>query len=186
VGRQRYAALLLRLDKRFATRYQFTVSYAFQDQVGFNGIVNYDNWFESWGPQLARHALNLSGTAMLPGGMQLSAITMFSSKAPFTALISGIDLTGSGTDFSILPGSKNGDFNMGKNEDDLRRLVAQFNQDYAGEITPRDQVIPTLPLPAPFALGDGFFSQDIRLGKNFRLHSERVRLQTSGHGPVGS
>ncbi len=117
---------------------------------------------------------------MLPGGMQLSAITMFSSKAPFTASISGIDLTGSGTDFSILPGSKNGDFNTSKNEDDLKHLVAQFNKDYAGGITPRDQVIPTLTLPASFTLGDDFFSQDVRLGKNITLHNERLKLSIFG------
>jgi len=117
---------------------------------------------------------------MLPGGMQLSSITMFGSKGPFTASISGIDLTGSGTDFSILPGSKNGDFNMGRNEDDLRRLVEQFNQNYAGKITPRGQVIPALTLPATFGFGHSFFSQDIRLGKNFTLNKERVRFSIFG------
>ena len=60
-GRAVYNAMLVKLDKRFAKRYQFTASYALNAQNGYNGLVNLDHWNASWGPQGARHILNISG-----------------------------------------------------------------------------------------------------------------------------
>jgi len=54
----------------------------------------------------------------------------------------------------------------------LIALVEQFNRTYAGNVTSRGQSIPRLALPAQFQLGDGFSSQDVRLGK----------IQDLGHG----
>jgi hypothetical protein len=62
---------------------------------------------------------------------------------------------------------------MGKS--DLVRLVNDFNQNYAGKTTPRDQPIPTLTLPAHYDFGQSFFDQDMRFTKTFS-YRERWKL----------
>jgi len=70
-------------------------------------------------------------------------------------------------------------FNHGLGKSDLARLVANFNATYAGKRTSRNQLIPTLTLPNSYQLGDGFFSQDLRVGRLISL-TERWRLQIFG------
>jgi hypothetical protein len=176
VGNSRYAALLLKVDKRFSRRYQFLASYALQDLSGTNGIWDLDNWFASWGPIMPRNAFNLSGIVTLPWRFQLSAISAFSSRSPMTVYISGIDLSGGGVNQVVLPGSHNGDFNINLHESDLPALVSKFNQQYAGTVTPAGQVVPTITLPSTYFLGANFFSQDLRLAKNFVFFKERLTL----------
>ncbi len=178
-GRARYAALLVRADKRFSNRYQLLLSYALQSDVGHHGVIDYDDWNASWGPNQGRHALNASGIVDLPFGTQASFITTFASKGPFTPSISGVDLKGGGVDSQILPGTHPGEFNMGLGKSDLRRLVDQFNQTYAGTVTPRGQRVPTLVLPANFNFGRNFFSQDLRVSKFFK-YRERWNLSIFG------
>jgi hypothetical protein len=124
--------------------------------------------------------VNLSGIVTLPWRFQLSAISAFSSRAPVTVNVSGIDLTGGGIEGVVLPGTHDGDFNINLHESDLPHLVNQFNQEYAGTVTPQGQVVPTITLPSSYALGANFFSQDLRLGKNFVLIKERLKLSAFG------
>jgi hypothetical protein len=95
-GRQDYNAMLLKLDKRFSKRYLFTLSYALQDRKGLNSILNLDNWFDSYGPQGARHILNVSGIVELPWGFQLGVISQSSSRGPIGITSAGNDLDGEG------------------------------------------------------------------------------------------
>src|SRR5262249_39717108 len=74
-ARSHYKGLLVKLDKRYSSKLQFTVSYALQSRVGYNGLVNESNWFESWGPQMGHHILNLAGVYDLPWGFQISMIS---------------------------------------------------------------------------------------------------------------
>src|SRR5262245_45883161 len=78
-GRSVYNALLVRLDKRLSNRVQFTASYALTGRSGNNGlpstgnnVANLDNWFQSYGPQGPRHILNVSGTVVMPLGLERS------------------------------------------------------------------------------------------------------------------
>lgn len=178
-GRSHYKALLVKLDKRFSRRTQFGVAYALQSNVGFNTIINNDNWFASYGPKSPRHVLSLHGILDLPWGFQVCLVSQMSSKGPFNARIAPNDFNGDGTNNDLLPGSKYGQFNFGGGKSDLVRLVNDFNQNLAGKRTPRNQQIPTIALPSRFSFGDGFSSQDVRLTKFFK-YRERYKLSLFG------
>jgi len=173
--RSKYTALLVKVDKRFSKRFQFTASYALQDRLGTNGMPSLDNWFAGWGPQGGRHMLNVSGIVDLPGKLQLSFITSHGSRGPLMPTISGIDLDGDGSNFEPLPGAKYNGFNRGLGKTDLANLVEQFNQKYAGTRTSRGQTVPRLALPADYEFGDAFHSTDFRLTKFFDF-GERYRI----------
>jgi len=178
-GRDHYKALLTKLSKRFSGRFELSAAYAYQSQVGFNGIDNNDNWFESWGPKSPRHVLNVAGIVDLPWGFQASFISESASRGPFNVKISGLDFNGDGTNGDRLPGSTHNEFNFGAGKSDLARLIEQFNQNYAGKKTPRGQDIPTLVPPSNYNFGDGFSSQDLRLTKIFKFR-ERYKLHMFG------
>ena len=178
-GRQVYNAMLLKMDKRFANRYLFTASYALTGQSGINGIVNLDNYSQSWGPQGARHILNLSGLVDLPWGFQVGVISSTSSRGAFTPSVSGIDLDGDGTTTEPLPGIQYFNcFNRACGKNDLTTAVQNWNAKYFPNGAPqaaadfrnkdaRGQNIPYLILPNNFQLGDSFNSQDVRVTKTF-------------------
>lgn len=125
------------MDKRYSRRLLFTGSYAFTQQHGLNGILNLDNWFSSWGPQGARHLLNVSGIVDLPWKFQLSFINTMSSTGPFTPSIPVVDFDGDGTSGEPLPGACINCFNRSLGKSDLSRLANEFNQNFAGKRTSR-------------------------------------------------
>ena len=183
-GLARYTGLLVRVDKRFSRHIQFLASYALASNVGSNGTglgFNLDNWFENVGPlsKDQRHTLNLSGLFELPWRFQLSFSTAYYSTAPFSANVAGIDFNGDGTRGDLLPGTRINQFGRGLGQDDLRRLVNQYDQTYAGKKTLGGQTAPMLTLPANFAFGHSTLTQDLRLGRTFRL-AERARLALFG------
>jgi len=180
-GRSHYKGLFIRLDKRFSRRTQFLGSYALSSAKGFNGMVNKDNWFESYGSLGSdrRHLFNFSGVVELPWNFQFSCISTISSRAPFSATISAVDFNGDGTNGDVLPGSRVNQFARGMGKSDLSRLVEEFNRNLAGKRTPRGQLIPTLTLPAGYDFGDGRFSQDVRISRVFKLQ-ERYQLRVLG------
>jgi hypothetical protein len=176
-GRSRYAGLLVKAEKRMSKNLELMIGYTLQSQVGYNGLIDANNWFASWGPQAPHQVFTLSGIYRLPWGFEVSLINSMSSRGPVTVGISGIDITGTGLGSSLLPGSTSGAFNMSMGKSDLVRLVNDFNQNYAGKTTPRDQPIPTLTLPSHYDFGQSFFDQDMRLSKIFSYH-ERWKLAT--------
>jgi hypothetical protein len=178
-GRGVYNGLLVKLDKRFSKRYLFTASYALTGQSGINGISNLDNWFETYGPQGARHILNVSALAELPWGFQVGFISAMSSRGPLMPSVTSVDLDGDGTTTTPIPGVDFNCFNRGCGKDDLAQAVASFNQQFAGKKDARGQTIPTLTLPTNYEFGDNFSSQDIRLTKTFTWR-ERYKLAVFG------
>jgi hypothetical protein len=180
-GRSRYKGLLVRLDKRFSRGFQFLASYALSSNRGFNGVVNKEDWFESFGPLSSdrRHALTLSGIADLPWKLRVSFISTLVTRPPFTAQLLGLDLNGDGTNDDALPGTRWNQLNRGVDERDLRVLVAEFNENFAGSRTPRNQLIPTLTLPSNFTFGDSLISQDLRLSRMFTFR-DRYTLTVFG------
>jgi len=180
-GRNHYKAMLVKLDRRFADRFSFQVSYALQYETGMNGIWNLDNWFATWGPQGGRNNLNISGIVDLPGKINLSFISAIGTRGPVMPSIPTIDLDGDGTSGEPLPGAKFNGFNRGLGKSDLERLVADFNSKFAGTRTTRNQTVPRLTLPANYEFGDNFYSQDLRLGRTFRWGNDgRYRLNIFG------
>lgn len=175
-GRTVYNALLVKADKRFSRRYQLTAGYALTDQHGYAGtIYNLDNWSGSYGPQLSRQSLNVTGFVDLPWGFQVGLISTMASRGPQMAFVSGVDLSGSGVTTTPLPGLSFNCLNRGCGESDLSAAVDSWNSTYAGKKDARGQAIPALVLPPSYDLGRFFNSQDLRVTKNFKF-KERYKL----------
>jgi len=180
-ARQTYTALLMKLDKRFASRYQFTASYALQARKGINGIADLGNYASTWGPQGSRHVLSVVGTVDLPWGFQVGFISSFASKGPISAVVSGYDINGNGSGVTPLPGLSFNCLNAGCGKSELNAAVANWNSTLAGTFdkSPTPKKIPTIALPANYSLGRNFDSQDIRLTKTFRF-KERYKFSVLG------
>jgi hypothetical protein len=180
-GRAKYKGLLVRAEKRLSRRTQFLVSYAYSNNIGLN-TSNNDVWFEHYNPldRDVPHILNLSAIVELPSRIRVGFNSTYYGKPPFTAVVGGpVDFNGDGTNGDVLPGTRANQFNRGLGKEDLRRLVAEFNRDFAGKRTPRDQVIPHITLPADYEFGDDYITQDLRLSRTFVLR-EKYRLTLIG------
>jgi hypothetical protein len=178
-GRARYVGLLMRAEKRFTRHWQLLLSYAYSSDVGnsfANGFDN-DHPLSNYGPldRDIRHILSFSGVVQLPRQFQLSAVMLYNSAPPFSAFLGGLDLNGDGATGDLLPGSRVGQFNRDLDKNDLRRLVAEFNQNYAGGTDSRGRLIPKVVLPTDFEFSDRFMTHDIRLSKS-KAFRERQRL----------
>jgi hypothetical protein len=185
-----YTALLLRVDKRFADRYSFTVSYALQDSQSIRDISqNLNDYFATYGPDLPRHNLTVSGVFDIPGGFQVAVLSTYLSSPPVAPTIAGVDNTGTNnptgatTPLLTLLGQGYADF---LSDDELASLVDEYNATIAGTLTPAgaagvvpNQRYPTVRLPESYDLGDPFTSQDIRVTKTFRL-GDRTDLRLIG------
>jgi hypothetical protein len=180
-GLATYRGLMVRLDKRWSRGIQFRGSYALSNHKGFNGVINNDNWFESYGPRDTdrRHVFTFSGIADLPWDLRLSGISKILSGPPFRAQLFGLDLNGDGTLNDVLPGTGWNELNRIVDADELSGLVDEFNTNFAGQRTPTGQLISPVTLPSNFDFGDTVFSQDLRLARIFRL-SERYELNVFG------
>jgi hypothetical protein len=187
-----YKALLATLQKRYAKRYQFLASYALASFVGLNGsglflgsgVSNKENWRDAFGPQGSdrRHRFVLSGTVDLPLRFQVSAISEATSRGPANLSGGNYDYNGDGTRGDRLPGTTQNQMYRGISESDLDKLVAQFNQQYAGNKDAQGQVIKALPpLPAHYHLSAPTISQDLRITKVFKFGE---RFQASAIGEV--
>jgi hypothetical protein len=181
--RATYQGLLLRAEKRFSHGFQVLGSYAYSRNTGtsFRNGFNLDNWLQNTGPtdfdytQIA----NLAGVAQLPWRFELGLNFSFSSAAPFSAYVGGIDFNGDGTTGDLLPGTTVNAFNRGMGRADLERLVAQFNTTYALTRDAAGRMIPRLTLPANYGFGDNFHALDLRLSRSFVFREHR-RLQLIG------
>jgi hypothetical protein len=188
-GKEDYKGLLLKLERRFTNRYQFTASYAYSRTRGFGYNLDLNNPFalSGFGAVDRPHIFSFSGVAELPLGFRAGLIMSFESGAPLSIRIPGLtsvssDLNGDGTSNDLLPGTS---FNTGNRDisaSDLGQLVQQYNTQFAGKPTLRGvgSVFPTLALPSNFDLGDSFQSTEVRLSKEFNIIAERLKLELSG------
>ncbi|HEU0185228.1 MAG TPA: hypothetical protein VFS27_07940, partial [Blastocatellia bacterium] len=197
----RYQALLFKADKRFSGRYQFTASYALQNSKSVQDVTqDLNNFFATYGADLARHNLTIAGSVDLPWGFQVSLLSAFQSRPPVAPTIGGFSNTGNldtsaggNGAFLVLMGREYSSF-ISKSE--LADLVNRYNTTIATTLTPRGQVefarnqdqpqaqalaqrYPTITLPENYELGDNFSSQDVRVTKTFRF-KEKVDLRIIG------
>jgi len=178
-GRERYLALLVKLEKQLSHRYQFTASYALSSLTGYFPTEDLTNWFAHRGPldRDARHRLTVSAIVDLPWGLRASLIATAASPPPLTARVrSNLDLDGDGTFGDILPGLRINGLGRGTDAAELRQLVERFNREFAGREDAHGALIPPLVLPPRFAFGDSFHSHDVRLSKTFRFR-ERYAVE---------
>ena len=183
IGGATYRGLLVRADKRWSRGWQFLASYAYSSNVGDNFSNGFDNDKppQNYGPldRDVRHILNLSGLAQLPERFQLGFFVTYNSKPPFSTFLGGLDLNGDGTRDDLLPGTRVNQFNRGLGKEDLRRLVDEFNGTYVGKQDAQGRIIPPITLPSKFEFGDSFFTQDLRLSRDFTFR-ERWRMTLIG------
>jgi hypothetical protein len=179
-GRNVYNAMLVKVDKRFANRFQFTASYALTNQFGYNGINNLDRWNSTWGPQGPRHILNVSGIVELPWKIQLGFISTSNSVDPVMPQVGSTDLNGDGTTSEPLPGLSWNCVNRGCGKSDIERAVNNWNQNIAGRTDARGQTVTRIVLPQNYILGRVFHSQDIRLTKFINFREDRYKLSVFG------
>src|SRR3989441_4289516 len=86
-----YTGLLLKVDKRLSHRYQLSGSYALQNSKSIRDVTqNLNDYFATYGPDLPRHNLTLSGLVDLPWKFQLSVISTFLSRNPVSPFIGGV------------------------------------------------------------------------------------------------
>jgi hypothetical protein len=188
-GNATYKALLLKADKRLSRRFQYQASYAFQDSKSINSVrLNLFNYNASYGPDLPRQTLSMSGMVDLPWGLRASMVSAIASRPPVSPYISGIDINGSDTSsggFMILPGLS---YNQFLSQGDLQKAVDNYNSNYAGKPTPAavakispTQTYPKITLPSHYNLGHDFTSQDLRITKTFTFR-DRYQLKLIAEG----
>ena len=116
IGSSTYKALMVRVDKRYADRFLYLVSYTLSKTNGYpiaGTITDAANPGLDVGPGSTdrRHMLVTSGSVMMPGGVQLGAVWTLRSKMPFSAL-AGLDLNGDGSVTDYVPGTSRNRFDL--------------------------------------------------------------------------
>jgi hypothetical protein len=216
-----YKALLVRVDRRFDRGFQMTGSYSFarlrgfgNDALGLGQIgTDLNNLRKEFGPAALdrTHRFVLSSVWDLPfyrtssswakrnllGNWNVSFISTAFSGLPFSAFLPhDVDLSGTGTFLSYLPGTSFGELGRRfKTGEDLNPLIRAYNQSIpslgvaCGANSPTGRcdafdgpIVPLSELPAGLSLGgDSIISQDLRVTKTFGF-GERMKLDLIGEG----
>jgi len=116
IGSSTYKALMVRIDKRYANRFLYLMSYTLSKTSGYpiaGTITDAVNPGLDSGPANTdrRHMLVSSGSVMVPGGIQVGAVWTLRSKMPFSAL-AGLDLNGDGSVTDYVPGTSRNTFDL--------------------------------------------------------------------------
>lgn len=150
----RYTGLLMKLDKRFSSGWQFTGSYAFSRytnnvNVGVGGVTT-DNLYETAGiaGNDVPHRLTVSGFYEVPkytgdnrllrgllNSWQVGLISDMRSAPPMNPTL-GLDVDGDGNSRLTLPGIPWNKFGRGADADDIRYGVERHNADVIARAKP--------------------------------------------------
>ena len=179
-GRTIYEGLLVKLSKRLSNHFQGTVAYALQNENSVNSSTqDLNNYFATYGPDLARHNLHFNGVIELPWGFELSINQAIISRTPVEPLLiispigSGANTFGSSILVPIQLAMPGGGafhcFGLSCGKSDLLNLVNKYNSAYGQHIT----------LPSQYQFGDPFYDTDFRLSKIFK-YKERYTLDIAG------
>jgi hypothetical protein len=108
-GEVKYAALYVKVEKRFSHRTQALVSYTFDHSNDNNPLQRYLDPFNlglDWGPSNGerRQALVASGAYLGPWGVTLGAVWTLRSQLPWSPT-AGRDLNGDGFNTDLVPGT---------------------------------------------------------------------------------
>ncbi len=165
-GTSDYRAMYLRLDRRFANRYQYLVSYtlASDKDRGAGGATVVDFYHPEYdggyGLQDRRHTIVASGAVMLPMEITLGAVWNYRSTRPFSA-VAGVDLNRDGAVTDYVPGTTRDVFNRGDNAQYLALVNAWRAQNGRGPIS--DSQLMT----------DEFKRVDVRVSKQISIGGDR-------------
>src|SRR5262245_35858432 len=189
-GFSRYRALTLKVDKRFAKRYQLTGSYALSRLetstadglgLGAGALVNRNPKANfGIGPLDRTHRLTLNGIIELPKGFRVSMISAWNSSVPMTALVGSADVNGDGINGDLVTTTERGA--VGRSINSVAKLndaIHAYHQIFAGKRNPRNQLLPFVPDVADeIRFGDSFISQDLQLSYVLKL-KDRVKLEAT-------
>jgi hypothetical protein len=108
---------MVRLDKRYADRFLYLMSYTLSKTYGYpigGSITDVANPGLDVGPAGTdrRHMLVSSGSVTVPAGVQVGAVWTLRSKMPFSAL-AGLDLNSDGSVSDYVPGTSRNAFDLG-------------------------------------------------------------------------
>jgi outer membrane receptor protein involved in Fe transport len=173
-GTYDYRALLVRLDKRFATRTQYTLSYTLSAQTndwtgtsgnGYGAVTDIFDPGLDHGPADVdrRHAFVASGAVLLPARLTLGAVWAYRSSAPFSAL-AGRDLNRDGSNSDYVPGTTR---NQGNRDLDLSLVNAWRASNGLG------------PIAASQIDSNRYSRLDVRLSKAIAIGGQR-RIELIG------
>ena len=157
-GTSDYRAMYLRLDRRFANRYQYLVSYtlASDKDRAAGGVtvvdVYHPEYDDGYGLQDRRHTVVASGAVMLPMEITLGAVWNYRSTRPFSA-VAGVDLNRDGAVTDYVPGTTRDVFNRGDNAQELALVNAWRAQNGRA------------PIPESQLMTDEFKRVDVRISK---------------------
>ena len=164
-GEAEYKALLMRVEKRFSSRYMYLVSYTLAD-VRDNGSATFTNFYNPGlefgaGTTDRRHALVSSGAVMLPFEITFGAVWTLRSSMPFSAR-AGRDLNSDSATTDYVPGTSRNQGNRGL---DLALVNAWRASNGLGAI------------PASQIDSNRYNSVDVRVSKAFSLGSQNTKLE---------
>jgi hypothetical protein len=119
-GFHEYRAMYVRLDKRFAERHQYMLSYTLakeKNQGPTGAITDFYNPGLDYGPGSGdrRHGLVASGSVLLPFEINVGGVWTLRSTMPFSAR-AGRDLNNDGATTDYVAGLSRDVFNRGNNE----------------------------------------------------------------------
>lgn len=184
--RTKYDGLLVSLEKRFSSRYQFRASYtlsrtfnfANDDQIPFsNGPIDSSDLQREYGPTPndQRHRFTFSGVFQLPKGFRVSPILTLASTVPIDILLP--DGSSRVCELERNAGARR--FHTGA---ELNAALTQINA-AGGSLCPNADPStgfkPRVLLPLvrdDLRLGDNFSSLDMRVSKVFRV-GERFTIE---------
>jgi len=177
--RTKYDGLLLSLEKRFSSRYQFRASYtlsrssnyANDDQIPFsNGPIDSNDLRREYGPTPndQRHRFTFSGVFQLPGQLRVAPIFTLASSVPMDILL---------TDGSsrVCELQRNAGARQFKTGAELNAALTQINA-AGGSLCPnadpstgfKPRVLVPL-VQDDLKLGDNFSSLDLRVSRVFKI-----------------
>lgn len=177
--RTKYDGLLLSLEKRFASNYQFRASYtlsrsfnyANDDQIPFsNGPIDSNDLRREYGPTPndQRHRFTFSGVFQLPWQLRVAPILTVASSVPIDILLPD----GSSRVCELQRNAGARQFRTGA---ELNAALTQINAaggSLCPNVDPSTGFKPRVLVPLvrdDLKLGDNFSSFDLRVSKTFRI-----------------
>ncbi|MCC7243716.1 MAG: TonB-dependent receptor [Acidobacteria bacterium] len=161
-GSVRYRALYTKLEKRFANRHQFMVTYTYmraRDNAPLGRYLDPFNPDLDWGPSNGerRHAVVASGSVLLPYDVTLGLVWTARTPLPWNAT-AGRDINADGFNTDLVPGTTR---NSGSRTLDLAAVNAYR------------QAIGRVPIPESQIDSSRINLLDMRVSKAIRLGGDR-------------
>jgi hypothetical protein len=138
----RYQAMQVKLNKRFAAGSEVSVSYSLSRNTGFVEFTNFGDHRDAYGniADSNRHSLtlnavwnlrNYSGTSNvwrhLLNSWTVAGLSQVRSAPPLDTILTGLDLDGDGISRTLLPGTSHNSLGYGLGSSGLRTLVAAYD-----------------------------------------------------------